>query len=263
MQNHSREKISVLVGAKNAENDIRDCLETVKWADEIIVVDDFSTDRTVELARQYTDKVFQKKMSAWPEQRHFAVSKASYRWILALDADERVTAQCRDEILEKLSGPLEFSGFQILRLNFFLGREVRHCGWYEAKNMRFFNKEKAKFDLNIKYLDGIEICGPVGLIKNRILHYTCRNLYDYFIRVNLWSTLNSQDLLNKGKRVTAFSSPCYLILKPIAVFFYKYFFKFGYLDGFVGFLICSISGITYFISYAKLWELQKTVKDRA
>jgi len=262
MEKTLREKISCTVGTKNAENDIRDCLEAVKWADEIIVIDDFSTDRTVEIARQYTDKVFQKKMVGDPEQRDFAIRQASHRWILSLDADERVSPQLRDEILEKLSHPAGFSGFYMRRLNIFLGRPVRHCGWYEVNNTRFFNKEKAKYDITLKYCMRMERSGPMGALKNDLLHYTCRNLQDYFNRVNIWSTLNTKDLIAKGKRVTCLNSPYYLILKPAAVFFYKYFFKSGYLDGFEGFLICAISAITYFISYAKLWESQNVARDK-
>lgn len=263
MENPLREKISCTVGTKNAENDIRECLESVKWADEIIVVDDFSTDRTVEVARQYTDKVFQNKMTGDPEQRDFAIRQASYRWILSLDADERVSPQLRDEMLEKLSYPQEASGFYLRRLNIFLGKPVKHCGWYEVNNTRFFNKEKARYDTTFKYWMRMEVSGPMGVLKNDLLHYTCRDLRDYFNRVNLWSTLNTEDLIIKGKRVTCLNSPYYFIFKPVAVFFYKYFLKGGYLDGFVGFLICAISAITYFISYAKLWEAQNMARDKA
>jgi glycosyltransferase involved in cell wall biosynthesis len=255
----SKEKISCIIGTKNAEKDIKDCLEAVKWCDEIIVVDDFSTDRTIEFARQYTDKVFQKHFRGYAEQKDFALQKTSNQWILSLDADERITPQLKDEILEKLSKSPEFSGFLFRRMNIFLGREVRHCGWYEADNLRLFNKEKVKYDLSLKYLEPMSVSGQLGVMKNDLLHYTCRSLDDYLKRVNLWSSLNAEDLFNKGVNINPLNSIYYFIFKPLAVFFQKYIFKSGFKDGFVGFLICGLSSITYFISYAKLWEKQKSV----
>lgn len=249
-----REKISCIIGAKNAEKDIGDCLEAIRWADEIIVVDDYSTDRTVEIARQYTDKVFQKHFIGYAEQKDFALRKTSNRWVFSLDADERVTSELRDEIAEKLSEPSELSGFLFRRLNIFLGKEVRHCGWYEADNLRLFNKEKVSYDVGLQYLEPMKVAGKLGLMNNNLLHYTCRGLDDYLNRVNLWSSLNAMDLFNKGIRVTTFNCAYYMLAKPIAIFLKKYFFKKGFKDGFVGFLICGLSAITYFISYAKLWE---------
>lgn len=260
MNSDFREKISCIIGTKNAEEDIKDCIEAVRWADEIIVVDDFSTDRTVEIARQYTDKVFQKHLSGYTEQKDFALQKTSNRWVLSLDADERVTPQLRDEILEKLSKPPELSGFLFRRMNIFLGKEVRHCGWYKANNLRLFNKEKVSYDLSMQYLESMKISGQLGIMKNDLFHYTCRRLDDYLNRVNLWSSLNAKDLFNKGIRITPLNSLYYFLFKPLAVFLQKYFLKAGFRDGFPGFLICSLSAITYFISYAKLWEIEKPEK---
>jgi glycosyltransferase involved in cell wall biosynthesis len=257
-----REKVTCIVGAKNAENDIDHCLESVKWADEIIVIDDFSADRTLEIAREYTDKVFQKKMDGYPEQIGFAVNKASNRWVLVLDADERVTPQLKNEILKILSSPITVSGFLLRRLNNFEGRQIKHCGWYEKDNLRLFNKEEAIYDFRLKYLVTMHISGLLGTLDNDLVHYTCRSLYDYFKRINLWSSLNAEDLLSKGVHINYFNSAYYLLLKPCAVFFIKYFLKAGYMDGFPGFLICSLSGITYFLSYMKLWIRQGSEKDK-
>jgi len=262
MENLPREKVSCIVGTKNAEADIKDCLESVDWADEIIVVDDFSVDRTVEIARQYTDKVFQKKLTGYTEQKDFALQKTSFRWVLSLDADERVTPQLKEEILEKLAKPDNFSGFLFRRLNIFLGRKVKHCGWYVTDNLRLFNKEKIGYDLDMKYLESMKVSGQLGLMKNDLLHYTCRNLFDYFNRINLWSSLNSQDLINKGLCITLWNGLFYFILKPLAVFLRKYFLKAGYRDGMVGFLICGLSAITYFLSYAKAWEAQQRPRQK-
>ncbi|MDD5679703.1 MAG: glycosyltransferase family 2 protein [Candidatus Omnitrophica bacterium] len=251
---NSGEKLSCTIGTKNAAIDIRGCLESVKWADEIIVVDDFSTDGTVEIARQYTDKVFQKRLTGYTEQKNYALEKTSYRWVLSLDADERVTEELRDEISGKLSAEKDCSGYLFRRLNIFLGKEVRHCGWYEADNLRLFNKEKVGYDLGVKYLESMKVSGKLGVMKNDLVHYTCRRLDDYINRVNLWTTLNAKDLTAKGVRIRPVTAPYYFVFKPVVVFCYKYFIKAGFLDGFRGFLICGFSAFTYFISYAKLWE---------
>jgi glycosyltransferase involved in cell wall biosynthesis len=252
-----REKISCVIGTKNAERDIRECIEAVKWVDEIIVLDDYSSDRTLEIARQYTDKIYQKKMTGYTEWRDFGLQKASYRWVMPLDADERVTPQLRDEIIEKLSRPEEFSGFLFRRLNIFLGREVRHCGWYEASTLRLFNKEKVSYDPRLKYLESMKVTGSLGFMRNDLLHYTCRSLESYINRVNVWSGLNTQDLITKGYRITALNSVVHFVIRPCAVFLQKYFLKSGYRDGFAGFAIASLSAVTYFLSSAKLWEAQK------
>jgi len=251
-----REKLSVIVGTKNAENDIGDCLESVKWADEIIVIDDFSADKTIDIARKYTDKVFQRKMTGYPEQMDFGVQKSASRWILVLDADERIMPALEEEILEKLSRPTDASGYLLRRLNLVLGREIRHCGWYEKNNIRLFNKEKVNYDLRLKYLVRMRVLGSLGMLDNDLIHHTCRDLYEYFKRVNLWSTLNTEDLIERGFRVNNLNGIFYFFIKPGAIFFQKYVLKAGYRDRFVGFLVSLLSGITYFLTYLKLWRRQ-------
>ncbi len=252
------EKISCIVGSKNAEKDIGECLESVKWADEIIVVDDFSSDRTIEIAKRYTDKIFQKHLTGYTEQKDFGLQKTSNCWVLSLDADERVTKELEDEIVQKLSSPPEASGFLFRRLNIFLGKPVRHCGWYEANNLRLFDKEKIGYDLTMKYLESMKISGRLDVMEHDLIHYTCRSLDDYVKRMDLWAALNARDLFNKGVRVRPLTCGYYLLLKPAAVFLQKYFLKAGYLDGYVGFLICGLSAVTYFLSYNKLWKMERS-----
>ena len=148
------------------------------------------------------------------------------------------------------------SGFFLRRLNIFLGKEIRHCGWYEKNNLRLFDKENINYDLSMKYLVRMNIAGTLGELDNDLLHFTCKDLYGYFKRMNLWSSLNTEDLIDKGYRITLVNNIYYFFIKPLAVFFYKYFLKLGFMDGFEGFLICSLSAFTYFLSYAKLRRRQ-------
>ncbi|MDP2906075.1 MAG: glycosyltransferase family 2 protein, partial [Candidatus Omnitrophota bacterium] len=141
METSRSQKITCIIGTKNSEADIKDCLESAKFLDEIIVIDDFSTDQTVDIARRYTDKVFQHKLTGYPEQMNYALQQAANRWVLVLDADEVITAELQDEIRKKRTTPFAKNGYLLRRLNIFLGKEIKHCGWYEKNNLRFFDKE--------------------------------------------------------------------------------------------------------------------------
>ena len=252
-----REKISCIIGTKNAEVDISDCIESVIWTDEIIVIDDFSTDKTLEIARRYTNKIYQHPFQSYTQQKDFAVKKTCFRWVLSLDADERVSPQLKESILQKLNEGPQFDGYLCSRMNFFLGKQVKGCGWYEKNNLRFFNKERVSYNIGYYYLEEMNINGKIGRLTHDLLHYTCRELSGYLNRINIWSTLNAKDLINKGLRITYLNSSFYFFFKPGAIFFYKYFFKSGFRDGIVGLVICVLSVITYFFSYAKVWELQQ------
>ena len=250
------EKISCIVGTKNAERDIRECLESVRWADEIIVVDDFSTDRTVEIAGEYTDNIYQQKFVGYAQQRKYALEKTSHRWVLSLDADERITPELREEIMKRLSDTKEHSGFFIRRLNIFLDKAVKHCGWYETNDLCLFDKERIIYDTTLKYLDSKVVVGSIGKLKNDMTHYTCRDISNYMERAKLWASLNAEDLITKKLRITFLTALFYFLFKPPLVFGYKYFIKGGYLDGRVGFLVSAISAYTYFLSYVKVWQKQ-------
>ena len=251
-----REKISCIVGTKNAEIDIGECLESIKWADEIVVVDDFSTDHTIKIAKKYTDNIYQQKFVGYAQQRQYALGKTSHRWVLSLDADERITPGLREEILERLSNTGENNGFFIRRLNIFLGKAVRHCGWYETDNLRLFNKEKTTYDTTFKYLDPKVVAGSIGELENDMIHYTCKDIRNYMERVKVWASLNAEDLVTKKLRITFLTAPFYFLFKPALVFGHKFFLKGGYSDGRVGFLISLISAYTYFLSYVKVWQKQ-------
>ena len=256
METNGTEKITCIIGSKDSGIDIKECIESARFLGEVIVIDDFSTDKTQEIARKYADKLIEKKMGGYPEQMDFAIKQASNRWVLILDADERIAPQLQKEIKDKFARPPGVSGYMLRRLNIFLGREILHCGWYEHNNLKLFDREKVSFDLSMKYLGRWNVAGDLGTLENNIVHYTCRDLYSYFKRMNLWSSMNTEDLIDKGYRITLLNTPYYFFLKPAAVFLMKYVGKLGFLDGFEGFLICVLSACTYFLSYAKLSRRQ-------
>lgn len=253
-------KISVIILTKDEEKYIRRALESVKWADEIIILDSFSTDRTLEIGREFTDKIYQEPFSGFSEQRRNSLKYASNSWVFMVDADMVIPDELKDEIKERFSGSVDgYSAFNFRFLTVYFGREIRHCGWYEPNNTRLFNKEKGKFDTRLKYLDNFAAEGKVGVMKHHVLHYGLENISEYVMRLERYSTLNAEDLMVKGCRIRGFNTFFYFLIKPAVVFLYKYIYKRGFLDGAVGLIVCITSAITYCISYFKLWEKQKNI----
>ena len=182
-------KISAVIICTNEEKNIEDCLKSVSWADEIVVIDGGSTDNTRELALKYTDKVYENKWEGYAKQRTFSLGKVSNEWMFSLDADERCTEELTKEMLERLNADGEkYSGYEMPRKSFFLGKWVKHCGWYPDYKLRLFRKDKVKLSDNLvheRYL----IDGETGRLKNDILHYTVTSISEFMDKVNVYSTL--------------------------------------------------------------------------
>jgi hypothetical protein len=175
-----------------------------------------------------------------------------------LDADERVSPELKDEIQDILRKNKDYSGFYFKRLNIFLGRPIYHCGWYEATNLRLFDKEKAHYELDFKYIDDVKVEGRLGVVKHPIIHYTAKNLRQYLKKIDLWSSLNAEDLKTKGLSIHLFNVWWYFLSKPLIIFFFKYILKQGFRDGLQGLLISALSSFTYLSSYIKLYKSLKT-----
>ncbi len=242
-------KISVTVITKDEEKNISDCLRSVDWADEIIVVDSESTDRTVELAKQFTDKIFIRKWEGYVPQKKYALSLASNEWVLSLDADERVTPELKDEILTLSPG--EFSGFKIRRKNFLLKKEITSCGWEKDYQLRLMRKDKASFSDRLVHEKFI-VDGQVEKLKNLMLHYTFTSFSEYFSKINHYSSLKAQELFQKKKRVGAWT----IFSHTVSAFFAFFFIKRGFKDGIYGLIISLLHSVSTMMNYIKLWELQ-------
>jgi glycosyltransferase involved in cell wall biosynthesis len=246
--------ISVTIICKNEEKNIRECLESVKWADEIIVVDSFSTDKTVEIAKEFTNKIFKEEWRGYARQREFALSKTSHEWIFPLDADERCSVELKEEILSAVNSGNNFAGYRIPRKSFFLGKFVKHCGWYPGYQMRLFLKDKTKVADRLVH-EGYEVNGETGYLINDILHYTVNSISDYMSRVNHYSSLQAVEKSNKRKiKLTD------LLLRPAAAFIQSYFFKKGFLDGIHGLMVTNFDVMTNMLTYMKAWEIQNKSK---
>jgi glycosyltransferase involved in cell wall biosynthesis len=248
-------KISCVLITRNEEKNISECLETVKWVDEIILIDQSSTDKTRELAKKFTDKIYltEPKLICNPD-REFGIQKATSDWILLLEADERVGLELKTEIQTTLKDPQYLAYFIPFR-NYFGKKWIRHCGWYPAYNLRFFKKGKVYFPsgLHSKGLPKTQC----GYLRNHIFHYSYPSVSDYIPRLIRYSQFWSRDIYKKGSRLTKKDILFYLSLMPFVNFFKKYILLRGFLDGFEGLFISFSSAFSQMYQYLTLWELQK------
>lgn len=246
-------KISAVVITYNEENNIRRCLESLSWADEIVVVDSYSQDDTKKIVSDFTDKIYDVKWEGFGKKKEFAREKASSEWVLSVDCDEVITPDLRDEILKAIEKKDNYDGYYIPRRSNFLGKWMNHSGWYPDYVLRLFKKEKAKFDESLVH-EKVVVEGRVAYLKNCFLHYTYRNITDYISKLNFYTTLGAEKLLKTGKRANFFD----MIFHPLACFFKMFILKKGFLDGEHGFVLAILSSFQVFAKYAKLWVLQKS-----
>lgn len=249
-----REKISVCITAGNEEKNIRRCLESVTWADEIIVIDSFSTDRTAEISRQYTELVYEHRWLGYIGQKNLAKDMASHRWILFIDADEAVSDELREEILENFnSGQTEFfSGFEFPRMVYFLGRWIRHGDWYPDYKLRLFDRTKGQCGGKEPH-DRMLVEGSIKRLKAPLYHFTYDDISDQVATLNRFSTITSLTQQEEGRTFRLYD----LLLRPAWRFFRGYIIKCGFMDGLPGYIVAKSQAYSVFIKYAKLWELQQ------
>lgn len=250
--------LSVIVITKNEEHNIVDCLESVRWADEIIVVDGASEDRTVELARTFSEKVYIKPWEGYAASKNFGLQQCIGDWILWLDADERVTPGLKEMIRRVVDhDEPAFGGYEVPRKAYFLGKWIKHCGWYPGYVLRLFRRVSGRWT-DKKVHEHLEIEGKVGRLHDDLLHYTDPNLWHYFDKFNRYTTLAAEDLDSKGGSFRLSQ----VTLRPAWLFIKMYFLNLGFLDGVQGFILCVLSSCYVFTKYAKLWELT-SLKQRS
>jgi len=243
-------KISVIIITKNEEKNIKACLESISWADEITIVDAESEDRTVELTKQFNGRVFIKKWEGFVLQKRFALNQANNEWVLSLDADERISAELKNEILKK--DPGEFNGFLIRRKNFLFGKEITTCGWDKDYQLRLFRKSKANLNEKLVH-EGFVVDGKTNSLENVIIHNTFSSLDNYMKKVNEYTTLSAEETYQTKSKVTALT-----ILTHTFSAFFRYFISLkGFKDGMHGLIISFINSLSTMLTYTKIWELQR------
>lgn len=245
-------KISVIIITKNEEENIRDCLESVKWADEIIIVDSFSNDKTVETAKEYTDKIFQREWMGYGKQKNFALEKATREWVLNIDADERVTEGLAQEIKEAIQRE-PCAGYYIPNRAYFLGKWIRHSGWYPDYHLRLFKKGKGRFNERMVH-EAVEVSGKKDYLKGSIEHFTAKSIGEYLNRMDKYAKLTIEE---KGGR----AGWCQVFFHPPFTFLKMYVIKRGFLDGIPGLILALCHSYYTFSKYARLWEKQLTINN--
>lgn len=246
-------KISVIIITKNESQNIRDCLKSVSWTDEIIVVDSGSSDNTVEIARKYTDKVIYNEWRGYADQKNFALQLATNDWVLSLDADERVTENLKNEILN--TDLEKYDGFRIKRDNFFLGKMIKGCGWGNDYQLRLFRKSKTTLTKRLVH-EGFYVEGKINKLKNTILHYSYRNFKDAFDKINYYSTLEAIEKQNR-KKVNVIS----ILITPVIAFLQHFIIRKGYIDGIYGVFVSILNAYTKLQVQLKIWELKNKSAD--
>lgn len=250
-------KLSVIIISKNEAKNIARTIESVTFADEIILIDAFSTDKTVQIAKKFNVKIYKRKWTGYSDQKRFALSKASGKWILSIDADEEVTENLKLEILKAINQD-EISGFEICRRNYFIGKFLNHSGWYPDYQLKLFLKQKGSI-LNRAVHEGIEVDGKKGKLKSDLNHYSYYSIDQYLEKQNIYTTLEVQNKkdLKKAKKVTWLN----FVFNPLSTFLRIYFVKSGWRDGIRGLILACYSSLYTLLKYAKVWELQLAKKN--
>ena len=251
----TQNKISVVIITGNEENNIKDCLKSATWANEIIVVDSESTDKTVELAKEFTDKVYIHKWQGYSAQKTLAIGYAKNEWVVSLDADERITKALADEILNYDLENIKFDAFKMRRENYFLGKKINYCGWGNDYQLRLFKKSKTILNNRMVH-EGFIVDGKISQLNNSIIHYSYKNLKDGFNKINEYSSLEAEEK-NKSRKITALR----IVLYPIIAFIQHYFLRSGFRDGKHGLLISLMHAITKLQVQMKIWEIQNQYKS--
>jgi glycosyltransferase involved in cell wall biosynthesis len=245
--------LTVITLTLNEERNIAECLESVRWADEILVIDSGSTDRTVEIARRYASRIISLPWKGYGAARNAGLDRAMGEWILWLDADERVTPELATEIREILSAEHSpAAGYSIARRAYFCGKWIRHCGWYPSRVVRLFRKSRGRFSETLVH-ERLQLDGPVARSHHDILHYTDPDLQHYFAKFNAYTSLAAEDMRAAGRRFHIRD----VFIRPAFQFFKMYVLRLGFLDGMHGLVVCGASAAYVFAKYAKLWELTK------
>lgn len=253
VHHHSSRGLSVVIITHNEENNIRECLESVRWADEVIVVDSESGDRTGEICREFGVAFYTEPWKGFARQKNSAIEKAAQDWILSLDADERVTPELRKEIAAILESDHPKDGYFIARKNFFLGKWIRRCGWYPDYNLRLFKRGKGRFGIREVH-EAIGLEGVSGRLSHPMEHHTYKSLNDYMKRLDRYSTLAAQEMLKENKTYGILQ----VIFRPLYTFLNMYVLRLGFLEGYYGFVLSVLYAFYTFLKYIKLRELQDT-----
>jgi glycosyltransferase involved in cell wall biosynthesis len=251
-------KLSVLVPTYNEETMLADCLESVKWADEILVVDSYSADRTLGIVKQYGARIIQHEYINSATQKNWAIPQCAHEWVLQLDADERLEPALQEEIKAILANPPDgMDGYRINFKHYLLGKWIKHSGVYPEYHLRLFRRDVGRFQ--DREVDAhVIVPGGVKTLSGHILHFGTERLSHRLHAMDRYTRYESDEREKQGRRYFWFN----VTIRPLAVFFYYYFYKLGFMEGMRGLTLAVLKADFVFWTYAKLWEKEMRTGKR-
>jgi len=247
-------KITILIPTFNEERNIRDAISGAQWADEVLVVDSYSRDNTVAIAREMGARILEHEYINSASQKNWAIPQASHEWVMVLDADERITPELRAEIQEFIAAPGDDVAMRIYRANHFMGKPIRYCGWQDDSVLRVFPRDRTHYMSREVHADAVvDGGGNVRIARTRMPHYTFDSFAQYMKKFDQYTTWAAGDRARNTRKVTAI----HLLGRPVWRFFKQYILRLGILDGRAGLIVCMLAAFSVFLKYAKLWERQQ------
>jgi len=249
-------KITAIIPTYNEEVNIKAAIESVLWCDEIIVVDSFSHDHTVEIVKSFPGvRLLQHEYEHSAAQKNWTIPQAVHPWIFLLDADERPTPELVEEIKTVVQSGSSYSGFWIYRCNHFMGKRINYSGWQSDKVLRLFKRDECRYQNKHVHAE-IETKGAIGFLKQKLIHYTYKDLDSYLKKADRYTTWGALDRFQKFEKSGRKIGLPYLFLRPFGRFLRHYFLRLGILDGVHGFVVSALAATNVFIRAVKIWRLQ-------
>ena len=251
-------KISAIIPTYNEENNIKEAIKSLDFVDEIIIVDSYSTDKTIEIAKPLVDKIFQRNYENSAEQKNWALNKVENEWVIILDADERISKELKNEILNLKNRTINYNGFWIKRMNYFMRKRVYFSGWQGDKVIRLFKRSVCKYEKKNVHAE-IFSDGEIGMLKNKIIHNTYKSKTDYLDKLNRYAKWQAKDYDKKTKKITFL----HLHIKPILRFLKHFVFHLGFLDGYIGFVISiyQYKAVSLRYKYLKIYRAKNNQRN--
>ncbi len=250
MNQINRATIASITITKNEERNIAACLESLKWVDELIVVDAESTDHTAELARRYTPRVFVRPWPGYGAQKNFAIEQATADWILIVDADERVSNELREEITAVVNKDGPALAYRVPRRNYYYGQWIRGAGQYPDPQLRLVRRGRGRYN-DLPVHEHLVVEGLIEDLKGHLEHHSHPTVLSHEMKIDRYSTLSAQERIKAGKPGASWF---HLLINPLWTFIKVYVFRGGYREGMAGFLFSAFSAAHVLLKYAKLWE---------
>jgi glycosyltransferase involved in cell wall biosynthesis len=246
--------VSVVITCFNEEDNIRRCLNGLMNFGEVIVVDSFSTDGTLDIAREYPVQIFRRPYPSAAKQKNWGIALAKNNWVLIVDADESISPELRSEI-EALSEKDAVNGYWIRRVSEYLGKQIRYCGWQRDKVLRFFDKTRGSYDEREVH-EEVVLEGETDYLTSRLDHFPYNRIDQHFDKINEYSSRGARDYVDSGGRHPILNT----VLHPPFRFLRMYALQRGFLDGLHGFILCLLSSYSVFLKYAKAWEYRRRTR---